>query len=126
VIQALQTSLLHLLKQEWSKIPALRMIMEPLQSVRDRAGLLASHIPHSTVRSSEGAIGGGSTPDQSLPTFVVEVKTENASKLERALRLGEPPVLVRIEKGNVLLDCRTIQDSEVVTVGAIVSGRISE
>jgi L-seryl-tRNA(Ser) seleniumtransferase len=70
-------------------------------------------IPGSTVRASEGAIGGGSTPDQSLATYVVEIRTDSASKLERALRQNDPPILTRIEKGSVLLDCRTIQDSEV-------------
>jgi L-seryl-tRNA(Ser) seleniumtransferase len=120
VIQALQTSLLHLLKQQWTSIPALRMIMEPLDLVGKRAGRLAQLIFHSVVRTSTCAIGGGSTPDQSLPTFVVEIKTPNASKLERALRQGNPAILVRIEKGNVLLDCRTIQDSEVALLGSVI------
>jgi L-seryl-tRNA(Ser) seleniumtransferase len=116
VIQALQTSLLHLLKQEWNSIPALRMILEPLDRVRQRAERLADLIPNALVRASQAAIGGGSTPDQSLPTFVVELKTENAAKTERALRTGKPAILVRIEKGSVLLDCRTIQDSELAVV----------
>jgi L-seryl-tRNA(Ser) seleniumtransferase len=116
VIQALQTSLLHLLKQEWNSIPALRMILEPLDRVRQRAERLADLIPNALVRASQAAIGGGSTPDQSLPTFVVELKTENAAKTERALRTGNPAILVRIEKGSVLLDCRTIQDSELAVV----------
>jgi L-seryl-tRNA(Ser) seleniumtransferase len=118
VIQALQTSLLHLIKQDWQKIPALRMITEPLESVQARAILLSQKIPGSRIRASEGAIGGGSTPDQTLPTYVVEIRTDNASKLERALRQNNPPVLSRIEKGSVLLDCRTIHDSEIELVSS--------
>jgi len=116
VIQALQTSLLHLLKHEWTKIPALRMIMEPVEVIQRRAESLAAMIPESAVRGSEGAIGGGSTPDQTLPTYVVEIKTFSPSKLERALRQSNPPILARIEKGSLLLDCRTINDSEVEAV----------
>jgi L-seryl-tRNA(Ser) seleniumtransferase len=118
VIQALQTSLLHLVKQEWSKIPALRMIMEPVEAIQRRAELLAGMIPGSCVRGSEGAIGGGATPDQTLASYVVEVRTGSASKMERGLRRNNPPILARIEKGSLLLDCRTIDDSEVEAVGA--------
>ena len=113
VVQALQTSLLHLIKQDFQKIPALRMITEPLETVHSRARLLSEMIPGSTVRAIEGAIVVGSTPDQRLATYVVEIRTGSASKLERALRQNDPPILTRIEKGSVLLDCRTIQDSEV-------------
>jgi len=120
VIQALQTSLLHLVKQEWSKIPALRMIMEPVEAIQRRAELLAGMIPGSCVRGSEGAIGGGSTPDQTLASYVVEVRTGSASKLERGLRRNDPPILARIEKGSLLLDCRTIDDSEVEAVVAAI------
>jgi L-seryl-tRNA(Ser) seleniumtransferase len=118
VIQALQTSLLHLLKQEWNKIPALRMIMEPAEAIQRRAESLSAMIPNSSVRGSEGAIGGGSTPDQTLPTYAVEVITASASRLERALRQNDPPIVARIEKGNLLLDCRTIDDSELEAVAA--------
>jgi len=120
VIQALQTSLLHLVKQEWSKIPALRMIMEPVEAIQRRAELLAGMIPGSCVRGSEGAIGGGATPDQTLASYVVEVRTGSASKMERGLRRNNPPILARIEKGSLLLDCRTIDDSEVEAVGAAI------
>lgn len=125
IIQALQTSLLHLLKQEWHKIPALRMIIEPLNRVRARAEAIASAFPGVSVEAAEGVIGGGSTPDQTLPTYVVKVRTENAVRLERELRAHNPPIVARIEKGSLLLDCRTIQDSEVPIVCAALSARIS-
>ena len=125
VIQALQTSLIHLLKQEWTLIPALHMIMEPVELVKARADAIASGLSHVGVKESSGAIGGGSTPDQTLPTYVLVVETENASKLERDLRSNNPPILCRIERGSVLLDCRTIQDSEIPAVSAALSARIS-
>jgi L-seryl-tRNA(Ser) seleniumtransferase len=125
IVQAMQTTLIHLLKQEWQKIPALRMILEPMEAIQKRAEAICSAIPSSLARESEGAIGGGSTPDKTLPTYVVEIQTASASKLERQLRLNHPPVLGRIEKGMVLLDCRTIQDCEVKTVIEALSAKIS-
>jgi L-seryl-tRNA(Ser) seleniumtransferase len=97
-----------------------------MEAVRTRAEAISSTIPSSSIRESEGAIGGGSTPDKTLPTYVVEIQTASASRLERQLRLNHPPILARIETGNVLLDCRTIQDSEVKTVIHALSGKISE
>jgi L-seryl-tRNA(Ser) seleniumtransferase len=126
IVQALQTSLLHLLKQDWQKIPALRMIMQPVDVIRQRAESLAKNIPGTSVVPSQGAIGGGSTPDQTLPTYVVKIQTAYSARLERQLRANEPPILARIEKGNVLLDCRTIDDSEVAAIAAAVSAKISE
>ena len=63
------------------------------------------------VRAGETAIGGGSTPDQSLPTWVVALAVR-ALEFDRALRLGDPPVVVRIEKDEIILDMRTIADEE--------------
>ncbi len=126
IIQALQTSLLHLVKEDWQRVPALRMIMEPVESIRRRAELIASKIPGATVTSSQGAIGGGSTPDQALPTYVVEIQTHSVSRLERQLRQNDPPIIARIEKGSLLLDCRTIQNSEVDSVAATVSAKITQ
>jgi len=77
------------------------------------------------VRPGEGAIGGGSTPDQTLPTYVVEIKTASAAKLERALRRNKPPVLARIEKGNVLLDCRTIDEPEIEIAAAAIRAALN-
>ena len=125
VIQALQTSLLHLVKAEWSAIPALRMIMEPAEAVCARAEKIAADLPNAVVRAAEGTIGGGSTPDQALATYVVEISAGNAQHLERKLREGTPPILARIEKGKLLLDCRTIQDSEVELVAAALSAKIT-
>jgi L-seryl-tRNA(Ser) seleniumtransferase len=125
IIQALQTALLHLLKQDWQKIPALRMILEPLDAVRARAEALAAKIATASVKQGEGAIGGGSTPDKTLPTYLVEIEAANVSHLERQLRQNNPPIIARIEKGKLLLDCRTIQDSEVGVVAAALSGKIS-
>jgi len=126
VIQAMETCLRHLVKQDWAKIPALRMIMEEVEAVRARAELIAAGIGKATVKATVGAIGGGSTPDQMMATYAVEIQDENAARLERALRRNVPPILGRMEKGNLLLDCRTIQDSEVEAVRNALSARITQ
>jgi L-seryl-tRNA(Ser) seleniumtransferase len=64
-------------------------------------------------------IGGGSLPEESLPTKLVAIAGDGGyvSDLARRLRQGDPPVIARIERDAFLLDPRTVtarQDSAVV------------
>jgi L-seryl-tRNA(Ser) seleniumtransferase len=55
--------------------------------------------------------GGGSTPDQSLPTWLLAI-TGDAVAAERTLRSGDPPVIARIESDRLVLDLRTVLPEE--------------
>jgi L-seryl-tRNA(Ser) seleniumtransferase len=63
-------------------------------------------------------VGGGSLPDQSLPTRIVAIKPPIAvEELALRLRRAVPPLLGRIEAGRLTVDPRTIlpsQDSQVI------------
>ena len=68
-------------------------------------------------------IGGGSLPEESLPTKLVGLPAASGSALEAlALRLrqGETPVVGRIEDGLLLLDPRTVQPGEDAPLVAAV------
>jgi L-seryl-tRNA(Ser) seleniumtransferase len=114
VIEALETALRHLLLERWWEIPTVAMILAQPSEIEARANRIQQRLSEfgARVRAGETAIGGGSTPDQSLPTWVVALTVESATKFERALRLGDPPVIVRIEKDEIVLDMRTIADEE--------------
>jgi L-seryl-tRNA(Ser) seleniumtransferase len=53
--------------------------------------------------------GGGSTPDQTLPTWLLAVSGD-AVKIERRLRAKG--IVARIEDGRVVLDLRTVFPEE--------------
>jgi L-seryl-tRNA(Ser) seleniumtransferase len=114
IVEALETTLRHLMFERWREIPTLAMILTTPAEVEARACRVCEglHSLSPTVRAGQTAIGGGSTPDQSLPTWVVALKVASASQFERKLRAGEPPVIVRIEKDEIILDMRTIADEE--------------
>jgi L-seryl-tRNA(Ser) seleniumtransferase len=59
-------------------------------------------------------VGGGSLPEESLPTKLVAVAGEGAwvTGLARRLRTGDPPVVGRIERDALLLDPRTVAPEE--------------
>jgi L-seryl-tRNA(Ser) seleniumtransferase len=114
IIEALETTLRHVLAQNWEAIPTLRMIFEPLEEVRGRAERLLVQLDSSMarIRESESAIGGGSTPDQALPTWVVELDVASATAFERRLRSAPIPVIARIEQDKIILDMRTVSEEE--------------
>lgn len=111
ITQALETTLRHLLFEEWDAIPALRMIRMTAADLRRRAEQLAQRIAGAEVMESASVVGGGSTPDQTLPAWVVAIPG-NAVRMEKALRGGDPPVIARIEDERLLVDLRTVLESE--------------
>lgn len=114
VIESLQRTLHHLVREQWGAIPTLQMIFARIGEIHDRAKrvLRMLSMPNVQLRQSESAIGGGSTPDQVLPTWVLELTVPSAAKFERALRRHAVPVICRIEKDKILLDMRTVADEE--------------
>ena len=97
------------------EIPVLRMASEPDGSVRARAGRLAELVG-GEVEETVARIGGGALPLAELPSFACAVEEELAGPL----RTGEPPVVGVIRDGRLLLDCRTLTDTEAEEVAAAV------
>ena len=119
-IAALQATLLHYLRGEaLTHIPVWRMIAMPLAEIEARARTWAAVVPGSQVIDGRSMIGGGSLPEESLPTKLLAVEDDGArlTQIARALRLGDPAVVARIEGGILLLDPRTVdpaQDEAIV------------
>ncbi len=115
IYRVLEDTLRNLLLQRYKRIPALRMIVASEAELRARAETLATAIGGEAI-AGESVIGGGSTPDKTLPTWLVVMRSSNAVELERNLRLGNPPIIARIEKDRVILDVRTILEDEIELV----------
>jgi L-seryl-tRNA(Ser) seleniumtransferase len=98
------------------EVPVLRMLGTPLAELRLRAEALAAQLRDvpglRSVRDAEDIayVGGGSLPDQSMKTWVVEVETDTLSDAELAhrLRMGTPAVMGRLRDGKLVLDVRTV------------------
>jgi L-seryl-tRNA(Ser) seleniumtransferase len=77
------------------------------------------------VKEGKSMVGGGTLPEQSLPTALVSIKPPgSADDFARALRLSQPPLIARVENDLILIDMRTVfpeQDSLLVFI--IVSAR---
>jgi L-seryl-tRNA(Ser) seleniumtransferase len=68
----------------------------------------------STVEKSRSAVGGGSLPGETMPSWVLSLDCQgtSADEVMRRLREGSVPVIARIEEDRVLLDPRTVLPEE--------------
>lgn len=73
----------------------------------------------SQVVKTEGQVGGGSVPGQSLASFAVAL-CGNVEELEQRLRQNTPPIIGRIHGGCYLLDVRTLWDEDLAVVAQAV------
>ena len=97
------------------EIPILRMLEEPLESVRARAQHLAELVG-GEVEETVARAGGGALPLAELPSAACAVEEELAAPL----RLGDPPVIGIVRDGRLLLDCRTLTEADIDEVAAAV------
>jgi L-seryl-tRNA(Ser) seleniumtransferase len=116
-LAALEATLRIYLDEERAlrEVPVLRMLGTPLPELRRRAEALAEQLRQvatvtATAAQDVAYVGGGSLPDQSMKTWVVEVKAAEVSdrELARRLRLGTPAVMGRLRDGKLVLDVRTV------------------
>jgi len=98
------------------EVPVLRMLHEPAEAVRARAGRLAAGVG-GEVEETVARVGGGALPLAELPSFACAVEEE----LAEPLRTGEPPVVGVLRDGRLLLDCRTLTDAEADEVARAVT-----
>ncbi len=101
----------------WETVPTLRMLTEPLASIRQRAdSLLALLSPAqaerlgAAIQEDQSQVGGGALPTVELPTAALALGTQTlpAALLDDRLRRAAPPVMGRIKDDRLLLDCRTV------------------
>jgi L-seryl-tRNA(Ser) seleniumtransferase len=111
VYRALEETLRRIAMGRLEDVPAMRMIRMTADEIRRRAEPLAAQIAGATVEPGESVIGGGSTPDITLPTWVISVRAD-----EKKLRAHNPPIVARIENDRVLIDLRTVLPEEEQTL----------
>lgn len=93
------------------ELPALAMLTAEASTIRWRAESLGSALAAAgvacTVVASEATVGGGAFPTARIPSWAVALAGD-AAALDATLRAGDPPVVGRIEDGELRLDLRSI------------------
>jgi len=129
-LAALEATLRLYLHEERAlrEVPALRMLSVPPEELRQRAETLAGQLRAIEtlavvqVAEDQAYVGGGSLPDQSMTSWVVELEAKGMSDAELAqrLRTGAPAVMARVRSERVILDVRTVlPHHEADLIGAV-------
>ena len=117
-LASLNATLVHYLRGEAEhEIPVWRMISAPSEELRERANRWKSLLTGKYgVVETRSAIGGGSLPGETLPTWALSLDASDveggADGVMRRLREGNPPVVARVEDERVLFDPRTVAPNE--------------
>ena len=124
---ALEATLLAYIKRDHDAVPVLRMMQLSKEDIACRGQELLAQLGSGGLKASrlkleqaegESVIGGGAAPSAILPTILIALTHADlsANDLCQRLREADPPVIVRVEEGQVLLDLRTVlpeQDSQL-------------
>jgi L-seryl-tRNA(Ser) seleniumtransferase len=114
IIQTLESTLRGLLLERWEQVPAIAMIRQTEPEIRARAERLAARLTRvkAALLVGSSVIGGGSTPQQSIPTCLIALDLPDPVAAEKRLRAGDPPVVARIAGDRIVLDLRTVFPAE--------------
>jgi L-seryl-tRNA(Ser) seleniumtransferase len=144
-IAALEATLQSYLRGAFDEIPALRMIRLSQKEIAKRAQDFCEKLCPALsadvrleVHPGFSVIGGGSTPDQQLPTTLIAISTPRHAAAQLAERLRKPrasspeagtspiptPVIVRIEENRVILDLRTVHASEETEIASALAAAL--
>jgi L-seryl-tRNA(Ser) seleniumtransferase len=104
------------------EVPVLAMLTADDAALRVRADRLAQGAGE--VVDGSAKVGGGALPLLELPGPVVAVDGP-PDALAARLRLGDPPLVGRIERGRLLLDPRTLADDEVDLAAAALRAALA-
>ncbi|WP_373036715.1 L-seryl-tRNA(Sec) selenium transferase [Sulfurimonas sp.] len=112
----LEESVTSVLLNKIDEIPTLKMLFASTDELRENALSLqeaVNDICESEIIETKTVIGGGTTPNRTIPSIALTIKIKNykQNKMERLFR--ERKIIGRIEDNRFLLDFRAIQKSEI-------------
>lgn len=106
------------------EIPVLSMLTTSAEVLERKAQRLAERITSSHLEPGTSSPGGGSFPGCELATTLVSVPCQHPERVLDGLRRSEPPVIARSGDGRIMLDVRTIADTEVESTATVVNAAI--
>jgi len=109
------------------EIPVWQMIAAPAEELAARAARWQARLAEAgfaaQVQPGESAVGGGSLPGETLPTWLLAVDHAAPDALAARLRGGALPVVCRIQHDRLLFDPRTVlAEQETPLLDALVAG----
>jgi L-seryl-tRNA(Ser) seleniumtransferase len=97
-------------------VPIYRMLATPIDALRERARSLIGGTRY-TIVDSQCALGGGTTPTETIASIAIEVPG-NASALYDRFLTNDPPIAGRVQNDRFTLEVRTLLEDDLATVAA--------
>jgi L-seryl-tRNA(Ser) seleniumtransferase len=117
-LAGITATLMHYLREEAiEKIPIWQMISQTPSQLKSRADKWKQTLQFGNVIPSLSTVGGGSLPEETLPTFVLAIKHPKPDLIVKKLRSAQKPIIARLEDGKIIFDPRTVlpvQDDEFI------------
>jgi L-seryl-tRNA(Ser) seleniumtransferase len=101
------------------RIPVYRMLAAPLELLRTRA----EHLVRGTscaIVESRCALGGGTTPTETVPSIAIAVPGDASALQTRFLR-NDPPIVGRVQDDRFLIDVRTLLETDLTNVATALA-----
>jgi len=108
-LSGVSATLTHYLRDEAvQKVPIWRMISRRADKIRDTAKQWAGQLGTGEVVDGFSMVGGGSLPEEQLPTVLLRITTNKPDRILQGLRELPTPVIARIEDDSIIFDPRTV------------------
>lgn len=102
------------------EIPTLRMITENPENVLKKCQLLKELFDKNNITTeiikTRAKIGGGSMPEETVPSYALSFSKYNPLILEEKFRLGDVNIIGRIFDNQYILDLKTISEEDFQTI----------
>lgn len=116
----------YLLDDPRQAIPTLRMLHEPIESVRARAELLLTKLGADAgagLAAVRSAVGSGALPTQGPASVAIADHGPSVAERAHRLRHGASSVVSRIAEDTVLLDLRTVSSVQIPSLATSLRNR---
>lgn len=118
-LAALAATLVHYLKDEAEReIPIWRMISARPEQLKTRARRWREQIGQGEVITGQSTVGGGSLPEETMPTFLLALNVPGPNRTLTHLRQVKPPIIARLQEHKLVIDPRTVlseQENALIT-----------
>jgi L-seryl-tRNA(Ser) seleniumtransferase len=107
-LAALEATLRLIREGRTAEIPVRMMLGRSAEDCREVAERIAGEVSGARVEADVGYSGGGALPGEALDTTVVAIPSADPQAFSARLRNGDPPIVVRVARGCVIVDPRTL------------------
>ena len=129
-LAALIPTLAHYARGEAAhSIPVWQMVGAELAALEQRADGWRQQLGLGELIRGESTVGGGSLPGETLPTWLLQLPSDQPDELAASLRGASPAVIARIQADRLVLDPRTVlpdQDKQLLAILASASQAIGQ